>query len=77
MSDFPRFSALHLESLRARWAMGPMPPGESGAHVAKVSFTDDVEEDTATLWLTPEQFYELREAVNDLYDHIREEQSTD
>ncbi len=27
--------------------------------------------------LSLEQFYELREAVNDLYEHIREEQSTD
>lgn len=27
--------------------------------------------------LTLESFYELREAVNDLYDHIRQEQTTD
>lgn len=27
--------------------------------------------------MTLESFYELREAVNDLYDHIRQEQSTD
>lgn len=26
---------------------------------------------------TMEQFYELREAVNDLYDHIRQEQPSD
>lgn len=27
--------------------------------------------------ITLESFYELREAVNDLYDHIRQEQFTD
>lgn len=30
-----------------------------------------------TVSLDAEALYELREAVNDLYDHIRQEQSTD
>ncbi len=63
--------------LVAPWALRHNPSG-----VVTLSISSDLRGGDNTIeidavHLPLDSFYELREAVNDLYDHIREEQSTD
>lgn len=66
---FERHSSAHTPTLQALWGLAPDIDDPKTILIA----VPDGSGDLSMAALTYEQFYELREAVNDLYDHIRED----